>query len=149
MISGGNMSTSKMMLMLSYEKMPTLAKCDFFTVAKKLKPVDDGFFDWFIPAEKMKDRKGRWFAGVASFSGSDSDLDALVSASTCEEAKLTKDKLTDKFDVKEYEIQVYVPGCYYFDTVQEEWISTGLTVSCSFLNTTVFHYVLTHRLQRL
>ena len=90
------------------------------------KPLD-GFLDWFIPMETIKNRTGNWFIGVLALKD-EADLAKLNDGQACTEDGITKEMLSEDFGVTKYEIQTFTTGCYFHNIKTDEWESGGMTV---------------------
>ncbi|XP_059084074.1 uncharacterized protein LOC131881274 [Tigriopus californicus] len=120
--------TSRLIVLGRYQSLPTLTKCDFIKPLIDVTNKDEGFIDWFIPAESINNRTGKWYFGVASVADVKGNLTELFADQTCNDLNIGKDWLQDDFNTTTYTLQTYTSGCYYFNTSIEVWESIGVTV---------------------
>lgn len=123
-----NPETSRLIVLGRYQSLPTLTKCDFIKPLIDVTDEDEGFIDWFIPAESINNRTGKWFFGVASVADVKGNLTELFAKQTCDNLNIGKDWLQDDFNTTTYTLQTYTSGCYYFNKSIEVWESIGVTV---------------------
>ena len=87
----------------------------------------EGWYDWFIGVDKVRNQTGDWYFGVVALKNPPI---SATQGGTCDD--LTKDNLNNDFnqttEFPGYEIRVYTGGCYYFNTSNEEWDGAGITV---------------------
>ena len=60
-----NPTTTQMVIMARYAKMPIIKTCDFVKVVAKIDRNDLDYFDWHITSEQVNNRSGDWYFGVA------------------------------------------------------------------------------------
>ena len=61
-----NPTTTQMIIMARFFKMPIVKKCDFVKIVSEIDRSDGEFFDWFITTDQVNNRTGDWYFGVAS-----------------------------------------------------------------------------------
>ena len=89
----------------------------------------DGYIDWYIDDDIIKNRTGSWYFGVVSIKGSNSveNVSKIIEdGKSCADSKITKDLLDKDFNTDKYTFVAYTGGSYFFNTSNEVWEAVGM-----------------------
>ena len=87
----------------------------------------DGYIDYYIDDEIIKNRTGSWYFGVWSIALTKTWRPA--DGKSCKDNTITKDLLDKDFHTEKYTFVAYTGGAYYFNTTTEVWEGVGLNVT--------------------
>ena len=85
-----------MVLFGRYNKLPLLDAFDVVQAVRNITVRDEGFLDYFIPAETVANRTGKWFFGLVNLKDG-VDVDAAVAAASARTCSTTPSPTTTRF----------------------------------------------------
>ena len=123
---------SRMILLLRYEKLPTLNNCDLVQAVSTIKcRTNESYADWFIGNKFVK--KGKWYLAVASLKTNFKIENTIQNMKSCQENNLLNlEMLSWEFQIANYTLRSFIGGAYYFDESREEWNGYGINVNVKF-----------------
>ena len=92
----------------------------------------DGYIDWYIDDDLIKNRTGSWYFGVISIKGENDAKnvsDSIMDGKSCEENKILESDLDSDFKTDTYTFVAYTGGSYFFNTTRDEWEGIGLNTT--------------------
>jgi hypothetical protein len=118
---------NKLVIMAKHGGLMTSSNCDFIQVVNDITTRDEEWVDYFIGVERVNNRTGDWFFGIAALN----DIPDSVSVDhSC--AELNTGSFSNNFNTTDtepnYDIRIYSGGCYYFNKTIEEWEGIGMSV---------------------
>ena len=120
----GHNPLSRLVIMAKHGQMMMAGDCDFVQLVNEVTSRDGQWVDWFIGVDKVKNKTGDWYFGIAALAVNPPQ--SVKNENSCEE--LSKTDFSDNFNMSSYSIRMFTGGCYTFNETTEEWDGRGISV---------------------